>query len=133
MNNLQLQIIHIIYYFCFFCNDFLVFFAFFIAEDGNILDKFGIFKLLNSFCNLYGQNFASQSSGEKPSENGEKFLNALSDLFSNGKAPAARPENNPANIPNAPEKQKPLQSDMIAIMKSHDAFVNRVKNKHSDK
>lgn len=132
MNILLLQIIHIIYYFCFFCNDFLVFFAFFIAGDGNILDKFGIFKLLNSFCNLYGQNSASQTSNEKSSESGEKFLNALSGLFSNGKS-AARTEDKPENIPNSPKKQKPLQSDMIAVMQSHDAFVNRVKNKHSDK
>ena len=95
------------------------------------MDKFGIFKLLNSFLNLYEQN---KSSSGNSSEN-----NVLSNLLS-----SLAPQNNlekPNNFKpvekmsstatNTSTKKSlpPLQNSMLATMTSHDEFVKRVKQK----
>lgn len=79
------------------------------------MDKFGIFKLLNSFLDFYGKNSSENSS-------------PLSSLFKGFSPPKER-----ENVPPAPQndlKQKkenaPLQQQMLSTMRSHDEVVKRV-------
>ena len=79
------------------------------------MDKFGIFKLLNGFFDLYKNT---------PSNDGEKSINSsenpaqnlISSLLNNSK-PKVSP---------TPVEKKPLQSQMLSTMKNHDEFVKRV-------
>ncbi len=83
------------------------------------MDKFGIFKLLNSFLDFYGKN---SNQGSSP----------LSSLFKGFSSPKER-----ENVQSAPQndlKQKkenaPLQQQMLSTMRSHDNFVKRVSEKN---
>jgi hypothetical protein len=90
------------------------------------MDKFGIFKLLNSFLNFYEQNKTSsnvQPPEQKNEQNATKtnnFSDLLSGIFKNQSTPPATP---------TPTKKSfaPLQSSMLYTMNSHDEFIKRVK------
>lgn len=90
------------------------------------MDKFGIFKLLNSFFNFYEQNKPSDGASKNNSEN------SLGKLFSSF-PPTAAPTP-PQNSQSSAEKRAtlpPLQASMLDVMNSHDRFINRVrKNKN---
>ena len=95
------------------------------------MDKFGIFKLLNSFFDFYKNgnaqsspppadktNSSSAASSERPN-----LLEGLFKGFNN-----AQPQQN-----TPPQKEKipvpaPLQVSMLNTIHSHDAFINRVKS-----
>lgn len=92
------------------------------------MDKFGIFKLLNSFLSPSANN---KTDGEKEnSANGDILKSLISSLSSNNSdkkdtAPVA---------PKPPTKPTvPLQSGMLYTMNSHDEFIKRVKQKHLQK
>ncbi len=92
------------------------------------MDKFGIFKLLNSFLNFYQQNKGNSTSNGK--ENSSLGLsNMLSSLLTKNA--------DDSNLLSAPKKEEkpldnlkikaPLQQSMLSIMNEHDKFVKRVK------
>ena len=84
------------------------------------MDKFGIFKLLNSFFNFYEQN-----KSDSPSEAGDTSPINLANLFGE----------KPQNAAQKPTPQRtappPLQSSMLSTINSHDELVKRVKSKNS--
>ena len=95
------------------------------------MDKFGIFNLLNSFFPLNGSSNNNQApSGEKTSEANANaisgILNALNNNFQKNST-VEKKENT------TPKVSPPLQSGMLSIMNSHDAFIKRVKEKHPEK
>ena len=85
------------------------------------MDKFGIFKLLNSFFNFYEQN-KSVSSSEADSAPPINLANIFGE----------KPQNNTSQK-NAPQRATlpPLQSSMLSTINSHDELVKRVKSKNS--
>ena len=86
------------------------------------MDKFGIFKLLNSFFNFYEQNkenFTQKSSG----------LNLDSLLSSFSKPPQKESETATTKEPIQKTPYPPLQASMLYTMSSHDEFVKRVKRR----
>ena len=100
------------------------------------MDKFGIFKLLNSFFNLNGDNTAnitneSETTSTKNDFNLSNFLNAFNtaNTASDNTQPATDTKQTAVN-----HKERilpPLQSSMLKTMTSHDEFVKRVKDKNS--
>ena len=76
----------------------------------SLVDKFGIFKLINSFYNFYQEN---KDSFPKPTPQDK---------------PPAKPDNHTTKTPETATKKpfNPLQSSMINTMNSHDNFVKRV-------
>ncbi len=95
------------------------------------MDKFGIFKLLNSFLSQNGQNNTSQTENPLGAQNNENPLATLLNSLTKGTKSSAD------NIsPPAPKTQNdnktfaPLQSAMLSTMNSHDQFVKRVKEKN---
>lgn len=88
------------------------------------MDKFGIFKLLNSFFDFYKQRSSEQK--------GDASASPLS-LFSSAQATSNPPTPNFQNQDSSEqnkvnEKKPPLQNGMLFTMKNHDNIVNRVKN-----
>lgn len=74
------------------------------------MDKFGIFKLLNSFAENFGKNKTSDSEPTK--------------------TVTTNPPPKDATIP--PERVfAPLQSKMVSTMNVHDEFVKRVMEKNA--
>ena len=95
------------------------------------MDKFGIFKLLNSFF-----NFCEQSkSASAPQEN--KGGGSFADLFSAFTSPQNQPSTQSAPSQNTADKKPaekvspPLQAAMLSVMNTHDEFIKRVKNKNN--
>jgi len=86
------------------------------------MDKFGIFKLLNSFFSLNDDKNTSSSPDKK---NPEDALSAILSSLSNKNTDTtpAKP-----SAPTTPERKTvPLQKNMISVMNSHDEFIKRVK------
>jgi len=73
------------------------------------LDKFGIFKLLNTLFTPTGENSNTQNA----------VGDALNSLLNSVKNP---PKEQPTS-----KTHTPLQSSMLTTMRSHDDFVKRVK------
>jgi hypothetical protein len=87
-----------------------------------VMDKFGIFNLLNSFFSLNRQK--SQSTDN---ENNKTSLDSILSTLTNSL------KNNTPNKEEPPKKQAPfapLQSSMLSTMSSHDQFIKRVKEKN---
>ena len=87
------------------------------------MDKFGIFNLLNSFLGLYDK-----------SQNAVKNENDTQPTVSSA---ASSPKNEPTAPQSASQKNThstsrvapPLQAGMLTVMRSHDEFIKRVKEK----
>lgn len=77
------------------------------------MDKFGIFKLLNSFLDNY-KNQATNTTAP------DTLLNGIETLF---------PKK--SNPPKPSDPPYPLQKNMLSTMQSHDQFVKRVKEKNT--
>ncbi|MBQ8427325.1 MAG: hypothetical protein IJX16_06180 [Clostridia bacterium] len=95
------------------------------------MDKFGIFKLLNSFFNLYGQKPPEEkaNSSTDSGQSSSVFSDLLKSLSS--KAPANNTDKNSTkNSDGVKSSFMPLQADMIKTMNSHDEFIKRVKQKN---
>ena len=108
------------------------------------MDKFGIFKLLNSFYNFYEKNKQSapseKAAGSNASDNSSanssgNFLSNLNFPFFGGQNTQKKEENNKGTINTVNAVNKvPLQRSMLSTMSSHDDFVKRVmKNNSPDK
>ena len=96
------------------------------------MDKFGIFKLLNSFFNLYGQK--NQENPQTTNSDGEPQSNPLLSILNglNNKTPQNSGANNTTNNNAKKTENKPflpLQENMLSTMNSHDEFVKRVTQK----
>ena len=89
------------------------------------MDKFGIFKLLNSFFNFYEQ------SKENSTDNSPPFN--VENLFSSLKDNQQKSTENTPSVDREKTPLAPLQSSMLYTMSSHDEFVKRVKERHGDK
>ena len=85
------------------------------------MDKFGIFKLLNSFLGSNNsKNDADQNQSPTTQNDLSGFLSAF-DNFNKASAPPKKVEKTPP---------PPLQASMLSTMNSHDEFIKRVKEKH---
>lgn len=102
------------------------------------MDKFGIFKLLNSFLSFYGQKSAPQQNSPEPEKNdGNNILNTLLKSLNGNANAKVEPQNN-ASLPSSAKPpspatlhtQSPLQADMLKTMVSHEEFIRRVKEKN---
>ena len=105
------------------------------------MDKFGFFKLLNSFLTPSTQQ-SGETDGISNGKNDGKsdlissLLNSLSEQnfakdsdFKNAK-PLAPQESTP-QVNARPLPQPPLQAGMLKTMSSHDDFIKRVKSKNA--
>ena len=93
------------------------------------MDKFGIFKLLNSFFSFYEQNKGNFSSDfSQPKTDTPNPLSSILSTLNNKVQTNIQQEQ--------PKQEKitrqtiPLQSSMLSTMNSHDEFIKRVKEKH---
>ncbi len=92
------------------------------------MDKFGIFKLLNSFLGAYEQNKSNFDTSNAQKNGSQKnplsdILTALSNKSTQSNQDIAKP---------TPQKTSvPLQSSMLSTMNSHDEFIKRVKEKNN--
>ena len=86
------------------------------------MDKFGIFKLLNSFL-------SKNSQGEtKDTSSSDGFNDAIGNLFS---SLSTNKTNAPTELKQPPAtKAPPLQSSMLSTLNNHDAFIKRVKERN---
>jgi hypothetical protein len=91
------------------------------------MDKFGIFKLLNSFLNFLGQKQSSSTPDFSTQNTSDVVSNLLKSLGTNNSQ-----NQQPATNENKMEKStaRPLQADMLKTMNSHDEFIRRVKQKN---
>ncbi len=79
------------------------------------MDKFGIFKLLNSFLDFYKQN-----------SNGDKTFS----FFPKSEKPTSLEQASTEKpVSSFSKNQQPLQEQMLSTIRSHDAFVKRVNSK----
>ncbi|MBE7086682.1 MAG: hypothetical protein E7369_00095 [Clostridiales bacterium] len=92
------------------------------------MDKFGIFKLLSSFLSYYQQNFPQKNSATNAQNSNQNttpqsFLDGISSILS-------PTQKDPSPSQPTKKTEKPLQSEMLKTIASHDDFVRRVnKNK----
>lgn len=95
------------------------------------MDKFGIFKLLNSFFNFYEQSKSTSSTQENKHSGG--FSDFLSAFNSQQNQTTTQNVNatNPAEKKTAERVLPPLQTSMLSTMNSHDEFIKRVKNRNN--
>ncbi len=103
------------------------------------MDKFGIFNLLNSFLGFANEKKESENgvsprgdsgfSGSSGFSGAENSVNART--FKNGEVNASRKNGQSAD--SAAEKPEflPLQQGMLSVMRSHDEFVKRVREKNA--
>ena len=79
------------------------------------MDKFGIFKLLNSFFDFYNKN-------------SDKTSSPLSSLFKSATVPTEKENSPPRSENKSPNRtaNAPLQQQMLSTMRSHDEVVKRV-------
>ena len=103
------------------------------------MDKFGIFNLLNSFLGFANEKKESENgvsprgdsgfSGSSGFSGAENYVNART--FKNGEVNASRKNGQSAD--SAAEKPEflPLQQGMLSVMRSHDEFVKRVREKNA--
>lgn len=105
------------------------------------MEKFGIFKLLNSFFDFYAKNAAKATKNDGfGGADGSGLGDALSSLFKNKsfsefdkrKETSTKPVNAAIN-PRQETPKPPLQNSMLAVMKTHDQTVKRILNKNKDR
>ncbi|MBQ7339394.1 MAG: hypothetical protein IJW43_00895 [Clostridia bacterium] len=85
------------------------------------MDKFGIFKLLNSFFDFYKQNSAKEE-GSSSSSFPTDF--SLGDL---GKAFSSPPQKSQDKEKKQKSETPPLQSEMLLTIRNHEKIERRVK------
>ena len=97
------------------------------------MDKFGIFKLLNSFLTFLGQkqsdstqNSAWQNDKQTSNSNTSDVVSNLIKSLSNNSQPQQQPTSETKNV----KTIAPLQVNMLKTMNSHDEFIRRVKQKN---
>ena len=88
------------------------------------MDKFGIFNLLNSFLGLYDK---SQNAAKNENDTQPTVSSAASSPKNEPTAPQSASQKNPHSTSRA---APPLQAGMLTVMRSHDEFIKRVKEKN---
>lgn len=91
------------------------------------MDKFGIFKLINSFFNFCEQNKSQKNENNRQENNG---LNGILSALMPKESPAQQQKESKEQ---PPKNFAPLQSSMLSTMNSHDQFIKRVKEKNPTK
>lgn len=82
------------------------------------MDKFGIFSVLNSFLNGYDKNNRPESeAAERNFTDSKPPQNQTAVKSDDAKQPQKR-------------VSPPLQSSMLNVLNSHDAFIKRVRDKN---
>lgn len=103
------------------------------------MDKFGIFNLLNSFLGFANEKKESENgvsprgdsgfSGSSGFSGAENSVNART--FKNGEVNASRKKGQTADSAADKPEFLPLQQGMLSVMRSHDEFVKRVREKNA--
>lgn len=103
------------------------------------MDKFGIFNLLNSFLGFANEKKESENgvsprgdsgfSGSSGFSGAENSVNART--FKNGEVNASRKNGQSADSAADKPEFLPLQQGMLSVMRSHDEFVKRVREKNA--
>ena len=98
------------------------------------MDKFGIFKLLNSFYNFYQKHKESAPSDKTVGANASENSSGSFNFPFFGEQAQKKDDNSKvtSNASNAAIKV-PLQRSMLSTMSSHDDFVKRVMKNNPDK
>lgn len=89
------------------------------------MDKFGIFNLLNSFLGLYDK---SQNASQKDNDTQPTVSSAAVSAPKN--EPTAPQSASQKNTHSTSRAAPPLQAGMLTVMRSHDEFIKRVKEKN---
>lgn len=76
------------------------------------MDKFGIFNVLNSFLNGFAGNNREEAASAEKSPDEQK------------------PRKDGSSADRAKPIAPPLQSSMLNVLNSHDAFIRRVREKN---
>ena len=120
-----------------FAINFLLLIVFFLVFNGDIMDKFGIFNLLNSFLNFNNAKNEQNPKNENSNTASETqpLAQGLANLFSslNGNPNAQKTTSQPQQAQQPKPPVMPLQNSMLSTMNSHDEFVKRVKRKQPQK
>ena len=93
------------------------------------MDKFGIFKLLNSFLNFCQQNKGDLAQNSVQNKEQLNLTNLVSSLTKNG-LDSGKVEDKTPPSNTALKQTNPLQQSMIYTMANHEEFVKRVKEKN---
>jgi len=82
------------------------------------MDKFGIFNVLNSLLSGYGKDSRPEESPSDANFAGQKTPQNQNSAKSDAEGKAQKP------------LSPPLQSSMLNVLNSHDAFIRRVREKN---
>ena len=86
------------------------------------MDKFGIFKLLNSFLSKNSQ------SETKDTSSSDNIADTIGSIFSSLSSQQNNVQTTQKETPAL--KNPPLQSSMLSTLNNHDAFIKRVKERN---
>jgi len=106
------------------------------------MDKFGIFNLLNSFLGFANEKKESENGVSPRGDSGFSGSSGFSGFSGAENSANARPSKNGEASParksgqaadSAADKPEflPLQQGMLSVMRSHDEFVKRVREKNA--
>ena len=92
------------------------------------MDKFGIFKLLNSFLSANG---TETPIGDTAKSGADNIINTLLNSLKTSGASTSSQNSADKSVAKNPTPQtiKPLQQSMLSTMNSHEQFIKRVKEK----
>ena len=96
------------------------------------MDKFGFFKLLNSFLPSIepksdADKVKNDGNGDVKNDALSSFINSLSEQNFNKNNQSSEQQKSQKE----PAPQKPLQASMLNVMNSHDDFIKRVKSRNN--
>ena len=97
------------------------------------MDKFGFFKLLNSF---FPPAEPKTDTAEQKNDALSNFLKSFSEqnFNKNNEQPTGQSGQSNQSPQQKPQKEnstpKPLQASMLGVMNSHDEFIKRVQSKN---
>ena len=94
------------------------------------MDKFGIFKLLNSFLTFCQQNKGDFTQNSVQNKEKFNFSNLVSSLTKKGEKESKEELSPTPSKPPLTTQTAPLQQSMLSTMTSHEQFVKRVKERN---
>ena len=94
------------------------------------MDKFGIFKLLNSFLNFCQQNKGDLAQNSVQNKEQFNLANLVNSLTKNSTESGKKEVKTSPSTPPLINQTAPLQQSMLSTMTSHEQFVKRVKEKN---
>lgn len=101
------------------------------------MDKFGVFRLLNSFLDFYSKSKSSENFSAEDNKNRKNadLSGVISSLFGGSSSAKNGATHNPVSASaqkNGEVKnvKVPLQNSMLSVMRSHDSAVKRIREKN---